>query len=354
MKNTDILARTAQLARLADSRVMDNPRVGAVLMHDGRVIGEGYHHEAGQAHAEVNCLASVREEDRALISESTLFVSLEPCCIKGRTPACTGLILKEKVKKVVFAQRDTTDEVSGRGAAILREAGVRVKEYPDFTPTEVTNMNRMIYTTEQRPFILLKYARSADGFLRPKDRSKKYWITNDISRRLVHRWRTTTNAVIVGARTVIEDDPKLDSRFFPGPDPRPVILDLHDRLSGREKIFSGDGLRPLVFTGRRPAKLKADTVEIKEKDLNKKALKKIVRKLHELKYSHVTVEGGATTLEAFLSKGLWDEARVFTGPVRFGAGLYAPPLPATARLLTSELIGSDRLEIFRPSQAAKR
>ncbi|WP_168797561.1 bifunctional diaminohydroxyphosphoribosylaminopyrimidine deaminase/5-amino-6-(5-phosphoribosylamino)uracil reductase RibD [Neolewinella litorea] len=354
MKNTDILFRTAQLACLADSRVLDNPRVGAILMHEGKVIGEGYHHQAGEAHAEVNCMASVKEEDRPLIPESTLFVSLEPCCIKGRTPACTGLILKEKVRKVVFAQRDTTDEVSGRGAAILREAGVRVKEYPDFLPTELTNMNRMIYTTEQRPFILLKYARSADGFLRPKDRGKKYWITNDISRRLVHRWRTTTNAVIVGARTVIEDEPKLDSRFFPGPDPRPVILDLHDRLSGREKIFTSDGQRPLVFTGRRPAKMKADTVEIKEKDLNKKALKKIVRKLHDLKYSHVTVEGGATTLEAFLSKGLWDEARVFTGAARFGNGLIAPSLPASARLLSSEMIGTDRLEIFRPSQVDKR
>lgn len=332
---------------------MDNPRVGAVLVHDGRVIGEGYHQRAGEAHAEVNCLASVREEDLPLIPEATLFVSLEPCCIKGRTPACTGLILREKVRKVVFAQRDTTDEVSGRGAAILREAGVRVKEYPDFTPTELTNRNRMIFTTEQRPFILLKYARSADGFLRPKDRSKKYWITNDISRRLVHRWRTATNAVIVGARTIIEDDPKLDSRFFPGPDPRPVILDLHDRLSGREKVFSDGRIRPLVFTGRRPAKMKADTVEIKEKDLNKKALKKIMRKLHELKFSHVTVEGGATTLEAFLSKGLWDEARIFTGPARFGHGLHAPTLPASARLLRSDRIGTDLLEVFQPSRVSE-
>ncbi|WP_157974314.1 bifunctional diaminohydroxyphosphoribosylaminopyrimidine deaminase/5-amino-6-(5-phosphoribosylamino)uracil reductase RibD [Lewinella sp. IMCC34183] len=349
MKNTDILARTAQLARLADARVLDNPRVGAVLLHDGCIIGEGYHQQAGKAHAEVNCLASVREEDRPLIPAATLFVSLEPCCIKGRTPACTGLILKEHVRKVVFAQRDTTDEVSGRSAAILREASVRVKEYPDFAPTEDTNRNRLIYTTEQRPFILLKYAQSADGFLRPRDRSKKYWITNDISRRLVHRWRTCTNAVIVGARTIIEDEPKLNARFFPGPDPRPVIIDLHDRLSGREKIFSGGEQRPLVFTGRKPARLRADTVEVKEKDLNKKAIKKILRKLHELKFSHVTIEGGAVVLNAFLHHGFWDEARIFTGPQRFGHGLPAPELPATARSLSEERIGTDRLSTFRPA-----
>ncbi len=350
MKNTDILARTAQLAHLADGRVLDNPRVGAVLLHKERVIGEGFHQQAGEAHAEVNCLASVREEDRTLIPESTLFVSLEPCCIKGRTPACTGLILKQHIRKVVFAQRDTSDEVSGRGAGILREAGVRVKEYPDFTPTEITNANRFIYTTEQRPFIMLKYAQSADGFLRPRDRNKAYWITNDISRRLVHRWRTNTNAVIVGARTIIEDEPKLTARFFPGPDPRPVIIDLRDRLTGKEKIFGAGGQKPLVFTGRKASKMKADTVEIKEKDLNKKAMKKILRKLHELKFGHVTVEGGAIILAAFLQHGFWDEARVFTGPGQFGKGLRAPELPPSALRDSSEYIGTDRLDVYRHSR----
>ena len=346
MKNIDILGRTAQLARQADSGVLYNPRVGAVLVHEGRIIGEGYHHRAGEGHAEVRCLESVREEDRPLIPAATLYVSLEPCCIKGRTPACTGLILRERIRKVVFAQRDMTDEVSGRGAAILREAGVRVKEYPDFSPTALTNRNRTIYTTEQRPFIQLKFAQSADGFLRPKDRKQKYWITNPVSRRLVHRWRTRTNAVIVGARTVIEDDPRLDARYFPGPSPRPVVLDLRDRLTGKEKLFHGGGQRPLVFTGRKPAKLKADTVDVREKDLNKKAFKRILRQLHELKYGHVTVEGGATVLRAFLDYGWWDEARLFTGPGRFGQGLAAPVV--RGQLVSGEYIGTDRLEILTP------
>jgi diaminohydroxyphosphoribosylaminopyrimidine deaminase/5-amino-6-(5-phosphoribosylamino)uracil reductase len=343
MKHTDVLARTAQLARLADSRVLDNPRVGAVLTHDDRIIGEGYHQVAGEAHAEVHCLASVRPEDRRLIPKSTLYVSLEPCCVKGRTPACTGLILKHHIRRVVFAQRDTTDEVSGRGAAILREAGIRVKEYGDFAPTLATNATRVVFTTEERPYILLKFARSADGFLRPKPRNQDYWITGPISRRLVHRWRTLTNAIIVGARTVIEDDPLLNARLFPGPDPRPVVIDLRNRLTGRERIFRKGAVRPLVFTGKKPSKLRADTIELKDRDLNKRTIKKILRTLHGLKYGHVTVEGGATVLRAFIQAGAWDEARIFTGEVRFGQGLAAPTLPATAREVKREAIGKDEL-----------
>ena len=346
MKNIDLLSRTAQLARLADSRVGDNPRVGAVLLHDGRIIGEGYHQQAGEAHAEVRCLASVREADRHLIPASTLYVSLEPCCIKGRTPACTGLILKEHVRKVVFAQRDTTDEVSGRGAGILREAGVRVKEYPDFAPTAQTNRGRFIFTTQRRPFVLLKYAQSSDGFLRPKDRSRSYWITNPISRRLTHRWRTETNAILVGAGTVIDDDPSLTARLFPGPSPRPVVIDLRGRLTGKERIFQSGGQRPLVFTGRKASKLRADTIDIGEKDLGKKALRRIVKKLYELRVGHLTVEGGAAVLRAFIEQGLWDEARVFTGAVRFGNGLTAPQLPLAAQLVRTEQIGTDTLRTY--------
>ena len=244
MKNTEYLARATQLAALADAAVADNPRVG------GRARARRTHHRrrlppTGRRGPRGGQLPGfVREEDQALIPASTLYISLEPCCIKGRTPACTGLILKERIRKVVFTQRDTTDEVSGRSASILREAGVRVKEYPDFRPSMITNEHRLIFTTEQRPFVLLKFACSADGFLRPKERNKSYWITNDISHRLVHRWRTQTNAVLVGARTVIEDDPKLDSRLFPGPDPRPVVIDLRDRLTGKEKLFTAAGANP--------------------------------------------------------------------------------------------------------------
>jgi diaminohydroxyphosphoribosylaminopyrimidine deaminase/5-amino-6-(5-phosphoribosylamino)uracil reductase len=353
MKHTDVLARTAQLARLADSRVLDNPRVGAVLIHDGRIIGEGYHRVAGQAHAEVHCLESVGEEDRHLIPKSTLYVSLEPCCIKGRTPACTGLILKENVRRVVFGQRDTSDEVSGRGAAILREAGVRVKEYNKFKPTAATNGPRRLFTTEERPYVLLKFARSADGFLRPKTRDKPYWITGPISRRLVHRWRTETNAVIIGARTVLDDNPQLNARLFPGPDPRPVVIDLRNRLTGKERIFERGGVRPLVFCGKKHAKLRADIVEFKDRELNNKNIKKILRALHGLKYGHVTVEGGAAVLRAFIQADAWDGARIFTGTARFGNGLAAPTLPASARVIGRERIGNDELlTLERPGSPA--
>lgn len=331
---------------------MDNPHVGAVLVHQGRIIGEGYHQQAGQAHAEVNCLASVCPADRPLIPASTLYVSLEPCCIKGRTPACTGLILKEQIRKVVFAQRDTTDEVSGRGAGILREAGIRVKEYPDFGPTYLTNQQRRVFTTQQRPFIQLKFAQSADGFLRPKDRKVDYWITNPLSRRLVHRWRTQTNAILVGARTVTDDNPRLDARLFPGPSPRPVVLDLRGRLTGKEKLFRSGGVRPLVFTAKGSgSKLRADVVELKDKDLGKKNFRRILQRLQELRYGHVTVEGGATILQAFLDQGLWDEARVFTGTVRFGEGVMAPRVPGPVNQRTT--VGTDALETFTNPAAGR-
>lgn len=346
MNDILILQRAAKLALMADSRVADNPSVGAVLVHAGRIIGEGYHRQAGKAHAEVSCLASVRSIDRHLIASSTLYVTLEPCCIRGRTPACTSLILKEKIPTVVFAQRDTTPEVSGRGAAILRQAGVEVREYPDFEPGRQVNAKRKIFTTQQRPYVILKYARSTDGWLRPRDRKAEYWITNPISRRLVHRWRSRTNAILIGARTVLEDEPSLTTRLFPGPNPRPVIVDLRDRLTGHERLFNEGVVRPLVFCGTQPTELRADLIELKKKELGKKAIGEILTHLHRLRIGQVTVEGGSTILSAFLEAGYWDEARLFTGAKRFGQGVIAPPLPESAQLASTTSIGTDRLEIY--------
>jgi diaminohydroxyphosphoribosylaminopyrimidine deaminase/5-amino-6-(5-phosphoribosylamino)uracil reductase len=338
------LQRCAYLATLADGRVGNNPRVGSVLVHDGRIIGEGYHKVAGQAHAEVNCLTNVRIADRPLIPAATLYVSLEPCCITGRSGACTDVIRREGIKTVVFAQRDTTPGVNGASTAILQAAGVTVREYPDFAPTLAVNAHRRTMTTLGRPHIILKYAQSADGFLRPANREEKYWITNDISRRLVHRWRADTAAILVGGRTITEDDPRLNTRLFSGPDPRPVLLDLRDRVTGREKVFAGD-LRPILFAGSARAGLRAE-IHVVSNKLDQAALTQVLGKLLAQGYGSVLVEGGAGILSAFLAAGLWDEARVFTGTEHFGAGLAAPTLPATADLSSLEHILGDRLACF--------
>jgi len=347
MKLTDLdyLRRCAHLASLGDGRVRDNPRVGAVLVHQGRIIGEGFHRVAGENHAEVNCLASVRAQDRSLVPASVLYVSLEPCCIAGRTGACTDLIGREGIQTVVFAQRDTTPGVNGESVSILASRGVTVREYPDFEPTLTANAHRRTLTLEGRPRIVLKYARSADGFLRPADRDEKYWITNAISRRLVHRWRANTMAVIVGGRTVVDDDPALTTRFFPGPGPRPVIIDPRNRVTGGERLFGREGEQPLLFAGSPRPEIDAEVIVL-GKELDKAALTQVLGELKGKRYGEVTVEGGAALLSAFIEAGLWDEARVFTGKVRFGGGVSAPVLPLDARLRYEEDFRGDKLRVY--------
>ncbi|MEM6771856.1 MAG: bifunctional diaminohydroxyphosphoribosylaminopyrimidine deaminase/5-amino-6-(5-phosphoribosylamino)uracil reductase RibD [Bacteroidota bacterium] len=344
------LQRCAQLAALGTGLVLDSPRVGAVLVVENQVIGEGYHQRAGQAHAEVNCLAAVREADRHLIPQATLYVSLEPCCIAGRTGACTDVIQRNGIKTVVFAQRDATREVDGKSVAILRQTGVTVREYPDFNPTLSVNAHRRILTLEERPRVLLKYAQSVDGMLRPADRTADYWITSPISRRLVHRWRTETSAILVGGRTVVEDDPALTPRFFPGPAPVPVILDPRNRVSGKERLFTRGDQMPLVFAGAVRPELRGEVVVIPP-TLDKAALTQVLSEVASRRLGQLTVEGGAGILRAFLAAGLWDEARVFTGGVRFGAGLEAPQLGPAASLISSETIGTDLLRTYINTKA---
>lgn len=339
------LQRCAQLAALGTGMVLDNPRVGAVLVVGNQIIGEGYHQKAGHAHAEVNCLNSVRNEHRHLITDATLYISLEPCCITGRTGACTDVIQHYGIRTVVFAQRDTTPGVDGQSVDILRKAGITVREYPDFQPTLEVNAHRRTLTLLNRPQVILKYAQSADGFLRPENRDAPYWITSAISRRLVHRWRADTSAIIVGGKTVVEDNPALNTRLFPGPNPLPVVLDPRNRLTGKERLFSAEGRRPLVFAGEERTDLTADLV-VMPATLDKGALTQVLSELARRRLGQVTVEGGAAVLEAFIASGLWDEARVFTGDVRFGAGLQAPQLGASAELLRTELISKDRLEVY--------
>lgn len=345
MKNERYLERCAHLANLADSRVGDSPRVGAVLVYQDRIIGEGYHQIAGQAHAEVNCLASVRPADRPLIPEATLFISLEPCCIVGRSGACTNVIKAQGIKSVVFAQRDSTPGVKGASVAILEAAGVAVTEYPAFKPTLAVNAHRKVMAEKGRPFVSLKFAQSADGYLRPADRSADYWITNPMSRRLVHRWRANTSAIIVGGRTVVEDDPSLTTRLFPGRNALAVVIDLRNRVTGKEKIFSNPERRPLLFAGTERNEINAEVLVVGE-ELNKAALTQVLARLMEQRLGHVTVEGGAAILQAFIDAGWWDEARVFTGNTSFGDGLAAPVLPASATSTSTRRIGSDRLVVY--------
>ncbi|NJC26235.1 diaminohydroxyphosphoribosylaminopyrimidine deaminase/5-amino-6-(5-phosphoribosylamino)uracil reductase [Lewinella antarctica] len=325
------------------------------------IIGEGYHRQGGQAHAEVNCLKSVKAADRHRIPDATLYVSLEPCCIIGKTGACSTLILQHGIRTVVVAQRDSTPGVDGASLALLRAAGVTVREYPDFVASMPRNvlalpmaigtapyLFRHTLVTTGRPYVTLKFAQSADGFLRPADRKAAYWITNPISRRLVHRWRSSETGIIVGARTVIEDDPSLTTRLWPGPDPVPIIIDPRGRITGQERVFRGP-VAPILYTSLAPKSLPKNseaTVVIIPADLKLATIEFILRDLAKRRLANVTVEGGAGLLNAFIRHDLWDEARVFTGPNALGDGLAAPEIHHN-HLIDTTRIGSDRLTYFK-------
>lgn len=358
-KTTELrfLQRCVDIAQLADSSVSPNPRVGAVLVYDGRIIGEGYHKGYGQAHAEVNCLASVAAADEALISQATLYVSLEPCCIYGRTPPCTNLILEKQIKKVVISQLDKTATVHGKGVAILEAAGIEVRIYPDFEPAQRLVAPRQVFASLERPYVLLKYAQSADAFLAP-DHENAYWITQAISRRTVHYWRSRTAAILVGANTILRDNPALTTRLYPGPNPQIVVLDPANRIThSRYQIFQQNpDKKPLLLqTEDQNLGEQASIFRLEAKDwaipntraVAQKRLAPILRELHSRQINHLTVEGGAKTLALFLLAELWDEARVFTSTTTyFHNGIAAPQLLQAPQ--QEQMIGQDRLAIYRP------
>ncbi|PHI19489.1 riboflavin biosynthesis protein RibD [Lewinellaceae bacterium SD302] len=361
------LQRCCDLALLPSAAVSPNPRVGAVLVHRGRIIGEGYHKKHGSAHAEVNCLASVRPEDRHLITDSTIYVSLEPCCIFGRTPPCTNLIIEHKIPRVVVGQRDRTAEVSGRGIQLLLEAGVEVKEFPDFKPAATIAQPRQLFAAKQRPFVLLKYARSADGFLAPADQ-KSYWITGLVSRRLVHFWRARTKAILIGAGTLLADDPRLNLRYYPGEDPLAVIVDPKGKVKGKNfRLLERRGdLKPILIQPlgagenlafeqhfvnfgyqTRPARRQVGRGSSVGNEYDPQFINDILAILHAKNFNHITVEGGGWLLKKFFASQQWDEARVFTqSGLVYGAGVRAP-LPL-GRLADQEKIQNDLLQRFYP------
>ncbi|MEM7574946.1 MAG: bifunctional diaminohydroxyphosphoribosylaminopyrimidine deaminase/5-amino-6-(5-phosphoribosylamino)uracil reductase RibD [Bacteroidota bacterium] len=373
MKVNDLLFldRCCDLARLGGAAVSPNPRVGAVLVYQGRIIGEGFHQQAGGAHAEVECVRSVQQEDRPLIPKATLYVSLEPCCFHGRTPACTSLIQEQGIKEVVIGQIDQTAEVSGKGISILTSAGVNVRSYPAHKGCQQVARERQVFATEKRPFVQLKYAQSADGFLAPLENTT-YWISSPQSRILTHRWRSRSGAILVGAKTVIQDNPQLNSRLYPGPDPLRIVVDPKGQCSGKELVFQEQSSNAPTLWLRPDAAIESTADQLEIIDLSKRLpsneywgkglLKFLFAILHQRELHQLTVEGGAAILRLFLEAGQWDEILRFTNPQKyFGAGVEAPSLTRLSGTQPDgqhirgavtapevQKIGGDILEVFYP------
>jgi len=338
--------RCLELAQLGAGYVAPNPMVGAVLVHEGRIIGEGWHKEYGKAHAEVNCINAVQEEDRQFISQSILYVSLEPCAHYGKTPPCTDLIIRHKIPKVVIGCRDPFKEVDGKGIEKLKAAGIEVETA--VLEEECRELNKRFFTfhKKQRSFIILKWAQTADGFIAGDD-SKRILISNEFSNRLVHKWRSEEAAIMVGTNTALRDDPALTTRLWPGPSPVRLVIDMNLRLPGSLKVFDGSE-RTIVFnTIKEDEKPNLSFIKL---DKEKQFVPQLMDVLYRLPLQSVLVEGGAALLQTFIESGVWDEARVIVnGELSIGNGLPAPVLK-NEQLVMEEKNSTDTISYFRNSK----
>lgn len=342
MTHQIFMQRCFDLARLGAGNVSPNPMVGAVLVYEGRIIGEGWHQQYGQAHAEVNAVNSVRAEERKNIPDSTLYVSLEPCNIHGKTPPCTSLILKEKIKKVVISCIDHTPEVKGGGVAILENAGVEVVHGVLEEKGKAISAFRNTFTERKRPFIQLKFAKSQNGYMGQSGR--QVWISNLISKRLAHKYRSEYDAILIGTATALTDNPQLTNRLWYGKSPLRIVLDRLLYIPLNNQIYSEDAPTWVVTEKQAPLH-SMNHVEYHQIQFDDDLIKKILSLLFENKKTSLIVEGGAFTLNQFIKKGFWDEAWVFTGKKVIENGILAPSV--FGEVLGEWPLGDDLLTIFR-------
>jgi diaminohydroxyphosphoribosylaminopyrimidine deaminase / 5-amino-6-(5-phosphoribosylamino)uracil reductase len=301
------MQRCIQLAKLGAGNVAPNPMVGAVLVYQGRIIGEGYHKKFGEAHAEVNCINSVDEKNQLLIEESTIYVSLEPCAHHGKTPPCADLIIQKEIKKVVIGCQDIYKEVAGKGIEKLRNAGVELVS--GVFENECRDLNRRFFTFHQkkRPYIILKWAQSSNGKISSKNGERRL-ISNGYTNRLVHKWRSEEAGILVGTNTALKDDPSLTTRFWKGKNPVRIVIDQQLKLPSDLKIFNNESITIIFNCLKNSSQKNLQFIEI-EKD---NFIERMVHSLYENNIQTVLIEGGSKTLQSFIDASLWDEARIIT------------------------------------------
>lgn len=338
------MQRCLQLAAAGLGRVAPNPLVGAVLVNNGKIIGEGFHQVYGGPHAEVMALQGI--DDPLLLKKSTLYVNLEPCAHFGKTPPCADLIVSKGIKEVVLANKDPFAEVNGKGIKILRKAGVKVITGVLEKEGIALNKRFLTFHEKKRPYIILKWAQSADGFLAPekKQKEKRYvTVSGEMSRTLVHQWRSEEAAILIGSGTLKADNPLLDARMIQGVNPLKIVIGTNGSIPSNKNIFSQPPLPVLVYNAfKTQSGPKAFYIKIPR---TKKSLPAILSDLHSRSVQSVLVEGGAITLQRFIDSGYWDEARVFTSTHEFCNGIVAPQLKKAVQLSESS-IDADRLTIY--------
>lgn len=334
------MLRALELAKLGAGYVAPNPLVGCVIVHNEKIIGEGWHKEYGQAHAEVNAIESV--SDKTLLKDSALYVNLEPCSHFGKTPPCADLLIKHNIKKVVIANTDPNPLVNGGGLKKLKDAGIEI--IVGVLEQEGRDLNKRFFTfiEKKRPYIILKWAQTVDGFIARKNFDSK-WISHESSRQLVHKWRSEEAAILVGTRTAQHDDPELTVRDWSGKNPARIVFDRFLRLSEKLKVF--DKKQPTLCYNvlKHIEHPNLTFIRVSENDF----LHDVLHDLMQRKIQSLIIEGGGETLKLFLSAGLWDEARVFTSDKTFDGGIEAPVINlSTVRGRQSTVVHSQGADDF--------
>ncbi len=338
------MQRCLQLAQLAEGNTYPNPMVGSVIVHNGKIIGEDYHRKAGEPHAEVNAVQSVR--DKSLLKEATLYVNLEPCAHYGKTPPCSKLIIDNEIPNVVIGCIDSFSEVAGKGVEMMQKAGVKVKT--GVLEQESLELNRRFFTfhNKKRPYIILKWAESRDGFIDIERTDENYgqptWITNEWARRAVHKQRASEQAILIGTQTARKDNPSLTLRDWAGYQPLRCVIDKRCQLDESSKVL--DKSHPTVVYNLQKSELKTNLEYVKlseELDLTAQ----ILDDLWQRGIQSVIVEGGSSTLQNFIDIGLWDEAYQYIGDVAFDKGIAAPQFHG--QQIREENFGTSKLIVYR-------
>jgi diaminohydroxyphosphoribosylaminopyrimidine deaminase/5-amino-6-(5-phosphoribosylamino)uracil reductase len=343
-QDMEFMDRCLELARKGLGNTAPNPMVGCVLEAGGRIIGQGYHREYGKAHAEVNAIQSVKKAEWPACS--TLYVNLEPCSHHGKTPPCSDLILEKGIPRVVIGTRDPNKTVSGWGISRLRDHGVEVSV--GIREKECLELNRRFFTYHgmNRPYIILKWAEAKDGYIdrerTPGNSGHINWITGILERQLVHKWRSEEQALLVGTRTALTDDPELTVRDWSGRQPLRLVIDRKGKLPGSLKLMDGK-TSTVIFTEK--ALKPIENIRQVKIPGDQDMLDGILDFLYKNEIQSLIVEGGRATLEGFINRNLWDEARVFTGDQQFGSGIRAPRLEADAS--EKHQIAGSLLSIYR-------
>ena len=321
MSASKFMNKCIALAKQGLGNTYPNPLVGSVVVYNGQIIGSGWHQKSGEAHAEVHAIRSV--SDQSLLTDSTLYVNLEPCSHHGKTPPCTDLIIESGIRHVVIGMQDPFEKVNGNGIQKLRHAGVRVDVGIEIAACKELNKRFITTIEKQRPYIILKWAETADGFLAPKTKTanEPVWISNLLSRTLAHQWRAEEQSILIGNQTALDDNPALTTRLHSGLSPIRLLIDPKQKVDRKAKLFNPDQ-KVIVFTANKNRT--EDHIEYVAIDFSENGLQQILNTLFQKGIQSVMVEGGSVTLQHFINYGLWDEARVFKGQKKFGEGIVAP------------------------------